>query len=62
MVRPEEVQPGETGELVFTMLAPAGMENLRDKMLVELESNDPSAPQHTITLIFNMIPAADSGG
>jgi hypothetical protein len=44
------------------MRAPEGMENLRDKMLVELESNDPSAPQSTITLIFDMAPAADSEG
>ncbi len=60
-VRPEEVQPGETGELVFTLLAPEGMENLQDKMLVELESNDPSDPQPIITLIFNMVPAEQEG-
>lgn len=60
-VRPEEVLPGETGELVFTLKAPEGMENTQDKMRVELESNDPSNPQRTIILIFNMVPAEQEG-
>jgi hypothetical protein len=60
-VRPEEVLPGETGELVFTLMAPEGMENTQDKMRVELESNDPSDPQRTIILIFNMVPAEQEG-
>ncbi len=60
-VRPEEVLPGETGELVFTLKAPEGMENTQDKMRVELESNDPSDPQRTIILIFNMVPAEQEG-
>jgi len=57
-VRPAEVAPGGTGELVFTLRAPEGMKNamaeMRDKMLVELESNDPARPQRTITVIFTM--------
>ncbi len=55
------MQPGEAGELVFTLLAPAGMENLQDTMLVELESNDPTDPQPAVTLIFNMVPAEQEG-
>ncbi len=61
-VRPEEVQPGEAGELVFTLKALEGMENTQDVMLVELESNDLSNPQRTITLIFNMVPSAGQEG
>ncbi len=61
-VRPQTVLPGGTGELVFTLRAPEGMENTQDKMRVELESNDSSSPQHTITLIFNMAPSAEREG
>ena len=61
-VRPETVPPGGSGELVFTLRAPEGMENTQDKMTVELESNDSSDPEHTITLIFSMAPSADRGG
>ena len=61
-VRPAEVLPGGSGELVFTLQAPEGMENTRDVMLVELESNDPSNPQRTITLIFSMAPSAEPEG
>ncbi len=61
-VRPESVPPGGTGELVFTLKAPEGMENSVDKMSVELESNDSSNPQRTITLIFSMAPSADREG
>ena len=57
-VRPAEVAPGGTGELVFTLRAPESMRDamveMRDKMLVELESNDPARPQRTITVIFTM--------
>ncbi len=55
-VRPAAVQPGEKGELVFTLRVPKGMESMQDKMLAELASNDPSAPTKVITLIFNMSP------
>ncbi len=61
-VRPAEVLPGGSGALVFTLRAPEGMENTRDVMLVELESNDPSNPQRKITLIFSMAPSAEPEG
>ncbi len=61
-VRPEEVPPGGSGELVFTLKAPEGMENTQDKMRVELETNDPSNPQRMLTLIFSMVPSADQEG
>ncbi len=61
-VRPKEVPPGGSGELVFTLKAPEGMEDTRDKMRVELESNDPSNPQPTITLLFSMAPPETQGG
>ncbi len=55
-VRPATVAPGATGELVFTLRVPQGMESMQDKMLAELASNDPSNPTKMITLIFNMSP------
>jgi hypothetical protein len=61
-VRPEEVPPGGSGELVFTLKAPEGMENTQDKMRVELETNDPSNPQRMLTLIFSMVPSAEQEG
>lgn len=66
-VRPTAVPPGETGELVFTLRAPESMkqamEEMRDEMLVELESNDPANSQRTITVIFTMGgPLGQEGG
>jgi len=55
-VRPAAVQPGATGELVFTLKVPEGMGSMQDTMLAELASNDPSAPTKVITLIFKMSP------
>ncbi|MBI2912914.1 MAG: DUF1573 domain-containing protein [Chloroflexi bacterium] len=55
-VRPSTVAPGASGELVFTLKVPKGMESMQDKMLAELASNDPSNPTKVITLIFNMSP------
>ncbi len=55
-VRPATVAPGATGELVFTLQVPKGMESMQDKMLAELASNDPSNHTKVITLIFNMSP------
>ena len=66
-VRPASVPPGETGELVFTLRAPESMkkamEEMRDEMLVELQSNDPASWQRTITVIFTMGgPLGPEGG
>ena len=66
-VRPAAVPPGETGDLVFTLRAPESMkkvmEEMRDRMLVELQSNDPANPQRTITVIFTMGgPLGPEGG
>ena len=64
-VRPATVPPGGTGELVFTLRAPESMRPMgfmRDKMLVELESNDPAEPARTITLLFDMGTQPDGGG
>ena len=64
-VRPATVPAGGTGELVFTLRAPESMrvmEYMRDKMLVELESNDPAEPQRTITVLFDMGEQQENGG
>ena len=64
-VRPAAVLPGATGELVFSLRAPESMRvmgYMRDKMLVELQSNDPAAPERTITLIFDMGTQQEGGG
>lgn len=53
-VRPEVVPPGGSGELLFKLKVPEGMESMTDKMLAELQSNDPDRPNLTITLIFEM--------
>ena len=55
-VTPHELKPGETGELVFYLRAPEGMERMEDRMVVELASNDPTKPNLTFTLVFNMAP------
>jgi len=64
-VRPAVVPPGGTGELVFSLRAPESMRIMglmRDKMLVDLQSNDPAAPDRTITLIFDMGTQQEGGG
>jgi hypothetical protein len=38
------------------------MGQMRDKMLVELESNDPATRKRTITLIFDMGMEPEDGG
>ena len=55
-VRPGTLQPGKTGELVFELRAPEGMEGMEDRMVVELTSNDPTKPSLTFMLVFNMSP------
>ena len=64
-VRPAAVAPGATGELVFSLRAPESMRvmgYMRDKMLVELQSNDPGVPERTITVIFDMGTQQEGGG
>ena len=64
-VRPAALAPDATGELVFSLRAPESMKAMglmRDRMLVELKSNDPAAPERTITLIFDMGAQPDGGG
>jgi hypothetical protein len=53
-VVPAAVPPGESGKMVFELKAPEGMEGMTDTMLAQLESNDPTKPKLTITLIFEM--------
>ena len=40
--------------MVFELRAPEGMEGMTDRMVAELTSNDPTKPQLTFTLIFEM--------
>ena len=53
-VEPAAVLPGDSGEMVFQLKVPEGMEGMTDTMLAQLESNDPTKPKLTITLIFEM--------
>jgi len=55
-VEPASVPAGGNGRLLFDLKAPEGMESMTDKMVAELESNDPAKPTLTITLIFMMGP------
>lgn len=53
-VRPETVGPGEGGELIFFLKVPEGMAAMEDKMIAELETNDPALPTLKISLVFRM--------
>jgi len=53
-VEPASVPAGGSGRLLFDLKVPEGMESMTDKMLAQLESNDPAKPDLTITLIFEM--------
>lgn len=53
-VRPETVGPGEAGELVFYLKVPDGMAAMEDKMLAEIQTNDPERPLLKISLVFRM--------
>ncbi len=61
-VQPEVVEPGASGQLVFGLFTPPGMEGYRDEMYVDLTSNDPSSLERTITIIFEMEAKADTEG
>ena len=53
-VRPETVAPGEGGELVFFLKVPEGMAAMEDKMIAEIQTNDPARPVFKISLVFRM--------
>jgi len=53
-VRPDTLQPGESGELVFMLRVPEGMPGMEDRMVAELETNDPARPTVKLTLVFRM--------
>jgi hypothetical protein len=53
-VRPETVAPGGAGLLVFQLKVPDGMPDMEDKMVAELQTNDPSKPTLKIFIIFRM--------
>ncbi len=53
-VRPKTVAPGEGGELVFFLKVPEGMAAMEDKMVAEIQTNDPASPSFKISLVFRM--------
>ena len=55
-VRPEIVEPGATGQLVFKLKSPEGMREMEDTLLADLKVNDPERPLVTISLRFRMAP------
>ena len=55
-VRPEVVEPGATGQLVFNLKSPEGMREMEDTLLADLKVNDPERPLVTISLRFRMAP------
>ena len=55
-VRPEIVEPGASGQLVFKLKSPEGMQEMEDTLLADLKVNDPERPLLTISLRFRMAP------
>ena len=55
-VRPEVVEPGASGQLVFKLKSPEGMQEMEDTLLADLKVNDPEEPLVTISLRFRMTP------
>ena len=55
-VRPEIVEPGASGQLVFKLKSPEGMQEMEDTLLADLKVNDPERPLLTISLTFRMAP------
>ena len=53
-VRPQNVAPGEAGALVFRLKVPDGMAAMEDKMVAEIQTNDPASLSFKITLVFRM--------
>ena len=55
-VRPEIVEPGATGQLVFRLKSPEGMQAMEDTLLADIKVNEPERPLVTISLRFRMTP------
>jgi hypothetical protein len=53
-VRPKTVAPGGAGLLAFQLKVPEGMPDMEDKMVAELQTNDPAKPTIKISIIFRM--------
>lgn len=53
-VRPASVDPGGAGQLVFQLKVPVGMPDMEDRMVAELQTNDPARPAFKITIVFRM--------
>lgn len=53
-VRPETVAPGGAGLLIFQLKVPEGMPDMEDKMVAELQTNDPAKPTLKISIVFRM--------
>lgn len=54
-VEQSQVAPGETGHLVFTLKVPEGTIEMKDAMLVDLQTNEPAKGQHTITIKYRVV-------
>lgn len=55
-VRPEVVPPGESGNLVFSLRVPEGMEAMEDTMYAVLETNEPGKQEVTVEFTMWMEP------
>jgi hypothetical protein len=53
-VSPATVAPNQAGQLIFKLKVPAGMADMEDKMVAELQTNDPARPTVKISIIFRM--------
>ncbi len=54
-VEPTEVPPGGSGEIVFVINPPEGMQGLNEDTLVDLRTNDPEKQQYTFTLKIRVV-------
>ncbi len=60
-VRPGDVPPGGSGELVFKLRVPSGMADMEDVMIAELRTNDPARLSTKIRLVFRMASEENGG-
>lgn len=49
------VAPGEKGNLVFSLKVPDGTREMKDVMLVDLQTDDPEKSQQTITIKYRVV-------